>query len=277
MLKTKEIVLSVLLAIGAAIAGFAWDKILENPYWAFAMLAYALIFAVFLVLVKNIYAKWGVALGSFALFVLFFKVDAYWASGFALSALIMSFAVQSEIDDERASVKVMIKRRVGSSIKIFFTALAVFLAFVYYGGISGDANPEKMILPESVFKTGLRLFERPLQSSMPGFHVDATTGELFGPLERQALSMQFGINLTGKEKISDVMYNFTISQITSYAGDFLNYVPIVAAISYFLALKTASVLLFYIALILLFVLFKLLIAMGIVQKVKVPTEQEIYV
>lgn len=276
-MTNREIVLSFLLGATAALAGFAWDKILLNPYWVFAVLGYSLAFAAFLVLVRHIYAKWIVSVGSVIPFAVFFKIDAYWIAGLVLSVLIVAFAVLYEIEDEEASIKIIIKRRIGPTTKLFFTGLAVFLSFVYFSGVNRDPNPERMILPESIFKVTLKLLESPLQGTIPGFRAEATTGELFNSQERQVFAQQFGLKLTGKEKISDVLYVVVLERIKTYAGDYLNYVPVFAALSYFLALKTVSVIFYYFTVVLISIILKLLLMGGIIQKAKIPAEREIYI
>ncbi|MDO8522898.1 MAG: hypothetical protein Q7S12_01255 [bacterium] len=276
-MKTKEIILSILLLAIGLIAGFSWDKILEKPYLAAAVLLYAVVFGFFLLLVKDKWLFWCVPPVSLALGIFFFAQDQFLFYGAVAGVAMVFYAVRIKEQEEKASLKILLKRTVGQSLKVFFTALVLFLAFIYFGAVRNNPDPAKLLLPESIFTASLKLLEGPLQGAIPGFHADATTGELFSPQEREALTQQFGLRLTGKEKISSALYAISLARIKSYIGDYVEYILFIAALSYFLVLKTISSVFYYATLVLIFILLKLLLSAGLVKKELTPAEKEIYV
>ncbi|OGF61293.1 hypothetical protein A2662_03675 [Candidatus Giovannonibacteria bacterium RIFCSPHIGHO2_01_FULL_45_33] len=276
-MKPKEIFLSVFLILSALAGWWAIPQILGKPYLASAVLLYAVVLGFFLLLVKNKWIFWCVSTASFALGIFFFAQDQFLFYGAVAGAAMVFYAVRIKEQEEKASLKILLKRLVGQSLKVFFTALAVFLTFIYYGSVSRNPDPAKLLLPESMFSVTLKLLEAQLQSTIPGFRADATTGELFGPLEREAFARQYGIKLTGKEKISAVLYDIFLSRIKSFVGNYVEYIPFIAALSYFLILKTISAAFYYAALMLIFVILKVLLVAGLVKKITIPAEKEIYV
>lgn len=276
-MRPKEIVLSILLLLSALAGWWAFPKILGKPNFAFFVLLYAVVFGFFLLLVKDKRLFWGTPPISLALGLFFFKQDQFLFYGVISGVIVALYAVWTKEQEEKSSLKILLKRTVGQSLKLFFTALALFLAFIYYGAVRSDPDPAKLLLPESIFTASLKILEGPLQGAIPGFRAEATVGDLFGPQEREVFAQQFGLKLTGKEKISSVFYAISLARIKNYIGDYVEYFPFIAAISYFLVLKTISAVFYYAALILIFVILKALLAAGLVKKVTVPVEKEIYV
>ncbi|MDP2668321.1 MAG: hypothetical protein Q8P07_00585 [bacterium] len=276
-MNPKEVVLGILLMFSALAGWWAVPQILEKPYLASAVLLYAVVLGFFLLLTKNKWLFWCVPPVSFALGIFFFAQDQFLFYGAVAGAAMVFYAVRIKEQEEKASLKILLKRTVGQSLKVFFTALALFLAFIYFGAVSRNPDPAKLLLPESIFTASLNLLEGPLQSTIPGFRADAAVGELFGPQELEALVQQFGVRITGKEKISSVLYAISLARIKSYVGGYVEYIPFIAGLSYFLLLKTISAVFYYAALMLIFVILKILLAAGLVKKITIPTEKEIYV
>ncbi len=265
MVTIKEITLSILLSLSALLAGFAFEKVLDEPYWMAAIFAYAICFGLFLLLVKNLYFKWAVPAASVFLFSVFLRMDLFWLGGVISGALFAVYSVRLEFEDENASFKIFLKRRLGPSLKVFFTGLTILLAFIYYGAVKEDPNPEKLLLPETVFRAGFKLLEIPIRQAVPGFRADATTGEIFTPQEREAYMRQ------------EVLYAVALARIKDIAGDYVRFVPVLAALSYLIALKTVSILIYYMTLVLLYIIVQTLIMSGIVQKIQVETAKDIYI
>lgn len=250
-ITTKEIILSVLLSASALLAGFSWSKILGNPYWALAVLVYAVVFGFFLLLAKNVYYRWGAPFLSLVLFAAMFNWDKFLVYGFVTGAIFLTYAISSADEEDNASVKILLRRNIGRSLATFFTALAMFLSFIYYGSIYQDPSPERLLVPESTFTASFKLFGPTLEANLPGFVAnDKTSGEL---------------------------YNFTLSEIKKYAGDYIHYVPFLAAVSYFFLLKAVSIFFYYAALILIFVLLKLFISLGLIKKELVDAKKEVLI
>lgn len=255
-MNIKEIVLSALLVVFGLISGFIWERLkdapsLASPKTVLVVLAYAVLLGLFLILVKHFYSKWFAVPLSVLFFAVSFHFDRFWAYGISLGILIVFLAVWSAQKEEEAAVKILLRRVIGRSLRLFFTALAIFLAFVYYGTIYQDPEPAKLLLPEAVFEATLRLTEPYRQNVIPGFRVE--------------------------KEISKALYEFYINQIKNYAGKYITFSPILAAVSYFFALKAMSMLFYYAALALIFAALKILEKLSIIKKILIPTNKEIYV
>lgn len=251
-MKTKEIVLSVLLVISALASFWAWPRILERPYLALVVLFYAVIFGFFLLLVKNFWLFWAMPPVSLLFGAAFFNRDWFLFYGLILGIAIITYAGWLKSEEEKASIKISLKRVVGQSLQLFFTVLALFFAFIYYGSVYKNPDPTKLLLPESVFEITLKLMAAPLSEAMPGFNAS-------------------------DKKLSHALYDLSLARVKDYAGDYIGYVPLLAAASYFFALKAVSVLFYYAALALIFILLKLLLAAGLVKKEIIAAQKEIYV
>jgi len=82
-----------------------------------------------------------------------------------------------------------------------------------------------------------------------------------------------GFNASDK-KLSHTLYELTYARINDYAKDYTGYIPMIAAASFFFALKTVSVLFYYLSIILIYFLIKLLIIGGLIKKELVPETRE---
>src|SRR3989344_1500141 len=248
-MNTRDAILSVLLILSAGLSFFVWEKILDNPFLSLAILGYAAVFGLFLLLVKNKTLLWAVPPISLLSSVVFFTRESNFFYGLVLGSAIVLYAVELKREEEHSNLKILLKRVLGKSITTFFTGLAVFFALIYYGTIYQDPDPAKLLLPESVFETTLKLVEPLLKDTIPGFSAS-------------------------DKKLSHAMYELTYARINDYAKDYTGYIPMIAAASFFFALKTISVLFYYLSIILIYFLIKLLIIGGLIKKELVPETRE---
>jgi len=181
--------------------------------------------------------------------VFFFTPEINFFYGLILGVAVILYAAELKREEEHSNLKILLKRVLGNSIKTFFTGLAIFFAFIYYGTIYRNPDPAKLLLPESVFETTLKLVEPLLRDSIPGFNAS-------------------------DKKLSHTLYELTYARINDYAKDYTGYIPMIAAASFFFALKTVSVLFYYLSIILIYFLIKLLIIGGLIKKELVPETRE---
>lgn len=305
-MATKEVILSGLLLFSGFLAGWFWGKVADNPLFVVFVLFYAMTFGFFLLLERKQVVRWGAGLASFILLAAAFFKHIYLLTGFLFGLLIFAYAIWAEEVEERSETKIALKRTLGGSLKIFFTSLAVLFSFIYYGSIYKNSDAVSLIIPQSVFRAALKAIENPMQVFLPGVKADTPlddaltallitkfkeSGELKGPIdkameaqimelmrtERFQYGRKLGMRLTGKEPISEILYNFSLVKIKEYAGPYITYIPAIAALSYFVALKAASVILYYLALLGIFLLLKLFLLVGLITKITIPAEKEIYV
>ena len=245
-MKTKEIILSVLLAASAAVSFWAWPRILGAPYLLSAILVYAVIFGFFILLIKNKWLFWGAPSLSLAVSALFFKPDVFYFSGLVLGIVFILYAAEIYSEEEKSNLKILLSPVIGRSLKTFFTALAVLLSFIYYGSIHKNTDPAKLLLPESAFEATVKI-----------------------------MAPSFGIPPGEEKTISKTIYNLSLARVKDYAGDYIGYIPVLAAVSYFFALKAVSIMFYYAAIFLIYILLKLFIAIGLIKKDLIPAEKEI--
>ena len=222
---------------------------MEKPFLSLAILGYAVVFGFFLLLVKNKVLFWAIPPLTLLLSVFFFTPEINFFYGLILGVAVILYAAELKREEEHSNLKILLKRVLGNSIKTFFTGLAIFFAFIYYGTIYRNPDPAKLLLPESVFETTLKLVEPLLRDSIPGFNAS-------------------------DKKLSHTLYELTYARINDYAKDYTGYIPMIAAASFFFALKTVSVLFYYLSIILIYFLIKLLIIGGLIKKELVPETRE---
>lgn len=307
-MNNKEIVLAGLVVGFGFASGWAWEKILEQPYWALMILFYAISFGFFLLIVRNQWLRWLaplVSLAGFASFKFFYDLNEFFLAGFAVAVLVMLWAIWEASMELESSVKLSIKKVLSAGIKLLFTAIALFASFSYYAEIKDKSDPVATLLPKQVFAVTLKLFERPISEMMPGFRADFTIDDfilnfLKSQIEnekgaealrrlsdadlkklvregREAYSKELGLPLKGGELLSDVLYSFSLARVQEYAGEYSTYLPAFAALSYFLALKAVSIIFYYAALILIYIFLRALLASGVFKKEFVPVEKEVIV
>lgn len=92
--------------------------------------------------------------------------------------------------------------------------------------------------------------------------------------ERNALAQQFGITLTGKEKVGDVFNQAVTIYMSRLLGPYQEFLPFASAAAFFLAFKTITIPLYYATLLLTFILIKLLLYGTILKKVAVTIDTE---
>src|SRR3989344_358611 len=249
-MKIRDAVLSILLVLSATLSFWVWGAILEKPFLSLVILGYAVVFGLFLLLVKNKILFWVVPPLTLLPSVFFFMPEIYFLSGLVFGAASMLYAAELKREEEHSNLKILLKRVLGNSITTFFTGLVIFLSFIYYGTIYQNRDPAKLLLPESVFETTLKLAEPFLKDSIPGFNAS-------------------------DKKLSHALYELTYARINDYAKDYTGYIPVIAAISFFFALKTISVVFYFLSIAIIYILLKLFIMLGVVKKITAPAEQEI--
>ncbi len=276
-MTSKEAILSALLAATGYLSGLVWNQIISQPYWAFFVLAYAIVFGLFLLLVKNKWVWWILPVVSILLFSISFPLNKFLFYGIVLGSIVIVGGLDEARKELAGSLKLFIKKVLSRPTRFFFTSLALVVAFSYYGGIKDSPNKISLILPKQVFEVTLKLLEVPIRGFIPNFKPDAKVADILPPAERAGYEKSLGVTLHGNDKISDVLYNFSLSRIDEYAGSFVDYSPIIAAASYFFALKFVSIIFYYLATLLIFGIIKILLATGLVEKMSTPAEKEILV
>ncbi len=215
------------------------------------------------------------------------------ASAAAASAAAGWYASDAIAGEYRISNAFAVRKIFRGGLPVFFTAVALTLAVFYFTAVSGAAT--QSILPKALFDAAIPLIEQPLQNFLPGFRRDATVDELLlafaawqgGPdidvrklsaaeraqflrENRGALAQELGVELTGEERGGDLIYRVANTQIEKLAGPYRAYLPFLAAAGFFIAIKMLTLPVYWISLILLFAMVKLMLKAGLLTE-KVET------
>lgn len=186
-------------------------------------------------------------------------------------------------------------------LTLFFTTISLVAATFYFSAFGGS-NAVSALLPKPLFTLTLEKFggifaEYTHRSSIdPNATVDdllfdVARGELSQKKvdinklpqdEREKLlaslkkevSAQYGLKLTGKEKVGDVFYVTVTGEIEKLLGPYRIYLPYASAFAFFLAFKTLTLPLYYVVMGINFLLLKILIGSKIIKKEKQTLEVE---
>lgn len=199
------------------------------------------------------------------------------------------YAAEAIASEKQASNFFSVSKILRRGLPVFFTGLAIMLAVFYFASIGRGSNAP--FIPRAVFDAAMPILREPLQNILPGFRADASVDQLLltfvasqagkevdirqlQPAQKQellrqgrkTLTQQFGINLTGREKAADVLYELANAQAAKLLGPFQKYIPIIAAVGFFLAIKTLTLPIYWLTLILVFLVVKLMVVIGILRE-----------
>ena len=92
--------------------------------------------------------------------------------------------------------------------------------------------------------------------------------------QRASYSENFGIPLTGNEKVVNVMYEFVSLRTRKIIGPFKEYIPIIFTFGFFLMLRSVAFVFYYVSLLFFWPVLIILISSGFVKKEKIQVEKE---
>lgn len=181
------------------------------------------------------------------------------------------------------------------------TSFAVLFAFV---GYFYPFHFDSFTLPPALFRYTASAVEPLIASQVPGYATGMTVDEFLsasmmssipqeqinaiagnkklqtafaGEVEKQrdAFNEQFGIVLKGDEKFQDFLTLVADSYISRYLTSYQAFIPIIVALSVFLAVKSVGFLFSRFAVLFAWICMRILIAIGVVERKKETTEKEI--
>lgn len=309
----KELILGVLTVAVAVGSFWLWHEavppLIEGGNQGYAPLAFAiaglLIAAVFFSLnalfVKDArlaYAAAGLSVGAPYFFVP--------ATNFAVTALVISillglFAIRRIRWETAFSLGFNVSKTLKNGLALYFTIASLIVTVFYFAALDKEQAFES-ILPQPTFNALLKIMSVPLES-LTGLSIkspDATIDEVFSNLvqkqlqsqgvsvptalssqtvrllesQREAISNQLGISLTGKEKVSDVFYTATADRLKMLLGPYARYLPAISAVAFFFAFKAFTVPLHWVTLLAVWIAVKTLVAAGVLRYTKEQVEVE---
>jgi len=93
--------------------------------------------------------------------------------------------------------------------------------------------------------------------------------------KRDEFAKEFGIELSGNETLSDVVYKIINSNAKIFSGHYKSYLPLIFTVGLFLTLKAISIPLIWIIIIFTFVIFRLMVSANFINIKKEEVEREI--
>ena len=301
----------VVVALGLLV-GATWQKIPDYPMLASLVLMFAIAWASATILIVNSVLRYGVSIASIAVLVISLKIEYWTFIGGIVGVAVAMLALWSVDRQYRAVCAFSFRFVLGGGFRIFLTALAIVFSFSYYGTIAERPVDASTVLPRNIFDIALRAADGVLQKQLPGFHRENTVDDTLAGLIRQQLAQNpniapnsvpsletikmelpaqrkeiiknlnrdLGLSIdpdtSGDERIGAALYEASTKTIEPYLEPYAALVPWVMAISFFLALKTISVVYYYLMLLLLPALFWILQQAGIIEKKIVSAEKEAF-
>lgn len=298
MFKKRELVLGGLTVAAGLLNVYLWKNFLLAGKFADAsfyslpvisLFAFAVLFSLSAAFIQEKWLRIVTAMASLAGGYIFIPFQPLIVSAGAATALAGWYASSQISREESTSNSFSAHKIFRSGLPMFFTAMALVLAVFYFTTISGQTSA--VLLPKAIFDAAIPLLTQPLQGILPGFRSDASVDELllaFASRQlgeeldisrlpkaqkdelirqgRQALSQQFGIKLAGEEKAGDILYDLTNAQVAKFLGPYQKYLPMLAALGFFIAIKAFSLPIYWITLILVWAVVKLLVSLKILHE-----------
>lgn len=211
-----------------------------------------------------------------------------------LGSLFLSFSAVYRVRQEfNLSLGFNLSRIAKSGLPIYFTISSLIISVFYFVNIKEEKNISA-ILPKPALSFALKKLSGPLESlsGLPDLNPDATIDEVLFKLaekqlteqginlskfprkdmlqviasQRQEFAKNLGIELDGQEKVGDVFYRAVSQRIENLLGPYKEYLPVASAVAFFLAFKTLTFPLYYLAFICVYFLIKIMIAVKLLTK-----------
>lgn len=218
-----------------------------------------------------------------------------------IAGLLTAYAVYRMRKEFDYSLGFSVSKIARAGLPVYFSVVALLVATFYLSGLNKERAlsafvPRPLIeffLEKMSGKNGLfsdvppvdaqttvdelivKMAERELKAK--GISVSSLPpGELSNliAIQRDNLSAQFDVTLKGDEKIGEAFYAAITAKVEDFFGPYRDFLPVAAAIIFFLAFKAFTWPLYFLAMLLTYALIKLLVLMGVVRKEKVTIEVE---
>lgn len=310
----KEISLCAIFLLVHILAFGIWYRIVPvilrgdfEQYEVFILPVLLLIFAaslfslaVLLVKHKTLLASSMVA-GALAPFGLAFPSTNIAFGVAALTVLLMWLAVSMIQKEVACSLQYRIPRFLKSGLGLYFTVAALVASLFYLNRID-DQKVFSILFPQQLFDVTLRAFSGTIQgvTGLPLIRPEQTVNEVMTELVKTQLQSQgipfekipkqelsrlltsqrdefaksYGIHLGGGERIGTVFANTAISKVKDLVGEYHRYLPLVAAVAFFFAMKAVSIIFRLVSIALAVLLMKFLVLVKVVKKENEQIEAE---
>lgn len=309
----KELALGVLAAGIPVITFWLWDKtlplLLEGEYRDFlrfimpivGLTVSASLFALLGIFVRTrILAYLFPIIGVGASF-LFIAATPTVLGALPASVLLILYAVYRMRQEYTYSLGFSVAKITRAGLPVYFSVVALTISMFYFSGLN-EERALSTFVPRSLIQFFLDRMSggSGFFSDFPKVNAETTINDLLfviaereltkqgvSPasipkgelakiisLERSNLSKQFGITLSGEEKVGEAFYSAITEKIQNFFGPYKNFLPVAAAIIFFLAFKAFTWPLYFISMLLTYILIRLMVFAAIVREEKVVIEVE---
>jgi len=211
---------------------------------------------------------------------------------FLASVLLILYAVYRMRQEYEYSLGFSVAKIVRAGLPVYFSVVALIISMFYFSGLN-EERALSAFVPRSLIQFFLDRMSggSGFFSDLPKVDAETTVDDLLfviaerelikqgvSPasvpkgelakiisLQRDNLSNQFGITLSGEEKISEAFYSAITEKIQSFFGPYKNFLPVAAAIIFFLAFKAFTWPLYFISMLLTYVLIRCMVLATIVK------------
>ena len=216
-----------------------------------------------------------------------------------VSLILIAYAVYRMREEFDYSLGFSVAKVARAGLPVYFSVASILVAMFYLSGLS-EERALSAFVPRSLIQFFLDRMsgDSGFFSNLPPVRADTTVDELIRQmarreleaqgltlssiperelsrliaLQRDNLSTQFDIELTGKEKVGEAFYVAITEKIEDFFGSYRYLLPAAAAIAFFLAFKAFTWPLYFAAMLLAYILIKILILATIVKKETVTIE-----
>lgn len=312
-LNYKELILGILVAASGIAAFWLWHDalplIVSGEFASFlrflapilVLSLAAALFGLASVLTKDGLFIYAVAAMVASVPYLFTPARGIVLGAVAVSIFLMLSAVHRARKDFTLSLGFSLSKTFRAGVPLYFTFASLIIA-IFYLSLLNEETAIPALFPRATLNFTLNRLSEPLSSitGVPKISTDATVDEVLTDLfkeqlksqgiaftqipaeelnlalarERLALQEQYGIKLTGQEKVGDVFYDAITARLQDLLGPYKRYLPLASAIAFFFAFKAVTFPLYYLGLFMGFLLLKGMIASKIIISQKTPIEVE---
>lgn len=310
-LHSKEIILGILTTAVGLLNAYLWQRAIATggfssiaPYSlpVAAFFAFAILFALSSAFIQSRWLRDATAVVSVVAGFLFVPYSALVFSVAALAAATTWYAAATIAGDRKRSLHFQVRNTLRGGLPVFFTAVAMLLAVFYLATLS--AEPPVALVPRALFDVAVpfaaewsppdrslvseyaaagRTLEDIATASLAGIGIDVSR---LSPLLRQEylrealeqLSKNFGVtvsgSVSGEEKVGDILYQSVNVKIDEFLGPYRRYIPYLSALGFLIAVKTSTYPVYWVTLLLVFAVVKLLVAIGVLQRKSETVQRE---
>lgn len=254
-------------------------------------------FALGALFIQNNWVLYPIAAISIGVPFLFTPATITALTGLAISILFIIYALWRIKIEAKHSLGFSVFKFLKAGLPLYFTIVSLLISIFFFSQIGEDEDRAfAALLPKSAIEIAIG----PIQSllGLSAAKPNSTVDEAFTKLiteqlksqginnisqselakllrdQREELSRNFGLKLSGQEKISDILYEFASRRFRELLGPYKEYLPYASAITFFFAFKAFTFPIYYLTLLITYLLIKFMLLTKILRSEKTQVEVE---